>query len=91
MERLEAGLNCLSAECSIESQRWLPQGNWYTVQVSIAFRLNARLKDETLVYIVERAMYRVSIAFRLNARLKAGKVKDGVLKASAFMSQLPFG
>ena len=63
-------LNCLSAECSIESR-----GNQFVQRkrkpkVSIAFRLNARLKVGDLIRERPRGCRPVSIAFRLNARLK---------------------
>ena len=65
------GLNCLSAECSIERLVGIFKTGALRSLVSIAFRLNARLKGSHVSQQAAAERVQVSIAFRLNARLKA--------------------
>ena len=85
----ETSLNCLSAECSIES-RFRPDGKENAAAiVSIAFRLNARLKEASTIFNMDYDAL-VSIAFRLNARLKVALISF-VYNLGLPKSQLPFG
>ena len=63
-------LNCLSAECSVESDP-VNSPLSFGRDVSIAFRLNARLREDETLGLSNRT-WCVSIAFRLNARLRGG-------------------
>ena len=65
----EKGLNCLSAECSIGSHTERKKTMMMKNEVSIAFRLNARLGGDPVAYDFVSGAGRVSIAFRLYARL----------------------
>ena len=82
-------LNCLSAECSIESYDQDHHIHQPLPPVSIAFRLNARLKAEVHQRRVHRCRRGVSIAFRLNARLK-GAVNSAKAATSAVKVSIAF-
>ena len=85
------GLNCLSAECSIESTEIRASLSAEFIAVSIAFRLNVRLRVGKLNTVCFDLAWEVSIAFRLNVRLRVVKVCDFDGAINAPVSQLPFG
>ena len=75
-----SSLNCLSAECSIESPKGVAKLE-LVKRVSIAFRLNVRLRVgrtsfDSFVPIA------VSIAFRLNVRLREKQIDDAKQQSS---------
>ena len=65
--------------------------NFNAAHVSIAFRLNVRLRVGTRRGCQRSVSLEVSIAFRLNVRLRDGLKNAGMAAVVATVSQLPFG